>query len=259
MIGAVIASQSRSGTVGLVAMVLVLVGERREAQRPASFAAPRWRQCWRCRLMPSSLLARGIVEHHRREAQDETGSREARAILSGNRVDAFVDHPLTGVGAGQFKNYNPTDGEEAWRETPQRPAAGRRRARHLRPDRFVFLIVRGLRWPRSRRGGCCGELRMAAAAISATARVPAPAVITPERSRALDAHAAAMSAALAGWFVCALFASVAYNWTFYYLLALATVPREICSHGLATPDFSRARLPAATQAAVGLQRMSARH
>ena len=42
-----------------------------------------------------------------------------------------------------------------------------------------------------------------------------------------------MSAALAGWFVCALFSSVAYNWTFYYLLALAIAPREILLDRLA--------------------------
>ena len=29
----------------------------------------------------------------------------------------FVEHPLTGVGAGQFKNYNPPDRLEPWRET----------------------------------------------------------------------------------------------------------------------------------------------
>ena len=29
----------------------------------------------------------------------------------------FLAHPLTGVGAGQFKNYNPPDRLEPWRET----------------------------------------------------------------------------------------------------------------------------------------------
>ena len=43
-----------------------------------------------------------------------------------------------------------------------------------------------------------------------------------------------MTAALAGWFFCALFASVAYNWTFYYLLALAIAPREILT-AIASP------------------------
>jgi hypothetical protein len=50
----------------------------------------------------------------------------------------------------------------------------------------------------------------------------------PESERAAFAiHQIAMSASVAGWFVCALFGSVAYNWTFYYLLGLAIAPREI--------------------------------
>jgi hypothetical protein len=36
-----------------------------------------------------------------------------------------------------------------------------------------------------------------------------------------------MAAGLAGWFVCAMFASVASNWTFYYVLALAVAGREL--------------------------------
>ena len=37
----------------------------------------------------------------------------------------------------------------------------------------------------------------------------------------------AMTVGLIGWFVCALFASVAYNWTFYYVLALIVSAREL--------------------------------
>ena len=36
-----------------------------------------------------------------------------------------------------------------------------------------------------------------------------------------------MIAGLVGWTVCAFFASVAFNWTFYYVLALAVAGREI--------------------------------
>jgi hypothetical protein len=36
-----------------------------------------------------------------------------------------------------------------------------------------------------------------------------------------------MTAGLVGWFVCSMFASVAYNWTFYYLLALIVAAREL--------------------------------
>ena len=72
----------------------------------------------------------------------------------------------------------------------------------------------------------------------------------------LSAHAAAMTAALAGWFVCALFASVAYNWTFYYLLALAAAPREYPRDRLARPRSAAARRQAAPRDAGGA-RMSA--
>ena len=55
----------------------------------------------------------------------------------------------------------------------------------------------------------------------------------------LDGHSAAMAASLVGFFVCAFFSSVAYTWTFYYLLALAAAPRDIL----------RARVPAAARSA----------
>ena len=42
-----------------------------------------------------------------------------------------------------------------------------------------------------------------------------------------------MTAGLIGWFVCSLFASVAYNWTFYYLLALIVVGHELARDRLA--------------------------
>ena len=40
-------------------------------------------------------------------------------------------------------------------------------------------------------------------------------------------HSVAMTAGFLGWLVCSLFASVAYNWTFYYLLALIVASREM--------------------------------
>jgi hypothetical protein len=50
--------------------------------------------------------------------------------------------------------------------------------------------------------------------------------LPPAEHETLLVHSVALSAALAGWLVCALFASVAYHWTFYYLLALAAAPRD---------------------------------
>ena len=40
-------------------------------------------------------------------------------------------------------------------------------------------------------------------------------------------HTVAMTAGLVGWFICSMFASVAYNWTFYYVLALIVSAREL--------------------------------
>ena len=36
--------------------------------------------------------------------KDDTGSREARRQLLRESFQAFIENPLTGVGAGQFKN-----------------------------------------------------------------------------------------------------------------------------------------------------------
>jgi hypothetical protein len=44
---------------------------------------------------------------------------------------------------------------------------------------------------------------------------------------ALYAYSAGMTAGLVGWFVCSQFGSVAYSWTFYYLLALIVATREL--------------------------------
>ena len=96
---------------------------------------------------------------------------------------------------------------------------------------LLYLIVRGALCVRESRR----LLRQAApkrtAAVVARTRLgkapPRGPRLSPAEYDFLDAHSAAMAAALAGWFVCALFASVAYNWTFYYLLALAAAPRDI--------------------------------
>jgi len=43
----------------------------------------------------------------------------------------------------------------------------------------------------------------------------------------LETNARGMLAAMVGWTVCSLFASVAFNWTFYYVLALSVAGHEI--------------------------------
>jgi hypothetical protein len=52
-----------------------------------------------------------------------------------------------------------------------------------------------------------------------------------------------LSAGLIGWFVCAMFASVAYNWTFYYLLALVVAARELARDRFPLPGQKRISVP----------------
>jgi hypothetical protein len=56
---------------------------------------------------------------------------------------------------------------------------------------------------------------------------PLALVMRDEDRRSLYASTAALTAGLLGWFTCAMFASVAYSWTFYYLLALIVATREL--------------------------------
>ena len=114
MFGAIVASHSRSGALGLVAMS----------------------GCWACSLLhrrPGLVIGGLIVVSlaaplppasywHRiasitDESKDDTGSREARRHLLHESFQAFIENPLTGVGAGQFKNWNPEGRLEPWRES----------------------------------------------------------------------------------------------------------------------------------------------
>jgi O-antigen ligase len=186
-------------------------------------------------MLPASYWARlsSITD----DSKDDTGSKEARSQLLRESYEAFLENPLTGVGAGQFKNWNPKGREQPWRESHDvlmQVAAELGIAGLLL---MCYLIVRsGLavketrrllrRTTHRRRRGRPG-----------TVAPPAPR-LTPEEATFIDGYSAAMAASLAGWLVCALFASVAYNWTFYYLLALAAAPR----------DFMLARLTIARRA-----------
>src|SRR5207253_2699830 len=77
---------------------------------------------------------------------------------------------------------------------------------------FCFLIIRG--------GIAAAAARRLLARPKKHASDPLRLVMSDADRQRLYSHTVAMTAGLVGWSVCALFASVAYNWTFYYLLAL---------------------------------------
>ena len=141
-------------------------------------------------------------------------------------IDTFLERPITGVGAGQFKNYNPPGRKERWRETHNALIQVAAETGIFGLAAFVFLIVRGAMaaartrrlLSRPRKRGAPDPLRL---------------TMSDDDRRSLYAYAAAMTAGLVGWFICALFASVAYSWTFYYLLALIVATRELARVRLA--------------------------
>ncbi len=219
MVGAIVASQSRSGTIGLVVMTFVM-GLHLVRRKPAAALSAVLVLVLALPLVPSSYWYRlsSITD----ETQDQTGSREARRTLLRESFVAFLQNPITGVGAGQFKNYDPDGREQPWRESHNIVLQVGAELGILGVCALLFLMTRGalagvrtqrlirrLRGPRSG----TGDPRAALPALSR------------QEFEWFEGHAASMTAALVGWFFCALFASVAYNWTFYYLLALATVPR----------------------------------
>jgi len=230
MVGAVVASHSRSGFLGLAAMLMILLWQLGRS-KPALIGATAIAAVVLLPFAPDSYWER--VASITDDDKDATGSREARRLLLGEAYRAFLDHPLTGLGAGQFVNYNPPGRVETWRETHNVVLQVAAELGILGVTVFLFLIYRALiagRQARQMLPLATGTPRRSRWGQSSAAP---PAVISQADAQFFEAHTAALAAAVAGWFLSALFASVAYHWTFYYLLALAIAPREIIADRLA--------------------------
>ena len=230
MIAAVITSHSRSGFVGLAGMILILAWQMGR-RHPRFLVAAALSVLAVLPFTPGSYWDR--MASITNEDLDPTGSREARRVLLDEAWTTFLDHPATGVGAGQFVNYNPPNRREPWMEAHNVVLQVASELGAVGVAIFLFLVYRALIAGRQAR-----RLLPRALGIPKTTRwgdvqKAGPAVVTPAEARFFEAHTATLTAALAGWFFSALFASVAYQWTFYYLLALAIAPREIITDRLA--------------------------
>ncbi len=230
MVGAIVCTKSRSGFLGLLAMCAV-VAFYTVRVRPGVVLAGVLACALAVPVMPSSFWDR--MDSIMNGEEDTSGSREARLRLFNQGLQVFADNPLTGVGAGQFKNYNdPGVTAEKWRVTHDVWLQVASELGIFGLLTFAFLVVRSyratfaaMRMLRSRR-------RSRAAPAGRPERAgPDPSDVSAsltERDRAiLDQNAKGMLAAMIGWTVCSMFASVAFNWTFYYVFALAVAGREI--------------------------------
>ena len=229
----VVFTKSRSGSLGLLAMGILLVYYGRQMRRGFGVAA-----VVACLLavpaLPDSFWQRmgGILD----PAKDDTGSREARRTVMKEAWAVFLERPFTGIGAGQFQNYNPSWKKEKWRQSHNLLLQVAAETGIFGITAFVFLIVVGFRAALSTRR-----------TLTRLARAPAvrASVDTDRQVHVLRLHATALVAGLAGWFVCSLFSSIAYNWTFYYLIGLAAVARDLTRPLAArVPAASRSRVTA---------------
>jgi O-antigen ligase len=245
MMGAIVASGSRGGSLGFVAMLIVLAITV-VRQRPALVFAGALAVMCSLPLVPSSYWQR--IASITDESKDDVQSSQARKRLYAESFDAFVQNPLTGVGAGQFKDWNPSKRAEAWHESHNvwLQVAAELGLGGLAI--FLFLLFRAFY------------------AVSQTKRLVARArrhdAIAKDEAVTFDAYAAAMTASLMGWLVCSMFSSVAYSWTFYYLLALAATPRDLLrargpAHAASRRWATRAAALAAPRAALSGGRVGA--
>jgi O-antigen ligase len=220
MLATVVFTKSRGGFLGLAVALLTLVVLGRKV-RPGFGTMAVVAVLCATPFMPSTFWERmSSIVDDRKDKEEFTGTREARWTVMKEGMRTFAEFPLTGVGAGQFQNYNPPGRKEAWRETHNAPIQVAAETGVLGLAAFMFLVVsagvgahrtrRLIEGPRRR-----GQPDTLAAVMSNTDRT------------IMRGHTVAMTAGFLGWFVCSMFASVAYNWTFYYLLALIIASREM--------------------------------
>jgi O-antigen ligase len=224
MIATVLFTKSRAGLLGLAAVMLVIVIEGRKL-RPGLGVAALVGLLAATPFMPTWFWMRlGSITN---AEQDESGSRQARKDLMWEGWQTFIEHPLTGVGAGQFKNYNPPDRLEPWRETHNVLLQVAAELGVFGLLAFLFLVWQAFSalWWTRRLFGSTGARARPPTVEPGT--VPVTDAFRPEEREWMRMHAAAMSASLVGWIVCAQFASVGYYWTFYYLFALVVAGREL--------------------------------
>jgi O-antigen ligase len=220
MLATIVFTKSRGGLLGLGAAVLALAVMGRWVRQgfgttvliAVLIATP---------FAPASFWERmASIIDEKQDKQEFTGSREARRLVMSDGIDAFFEFPITGVGAGQFKNYNPAERQAKFLETHNVIIQVAAETGIVGLLAFLFLIWRAIKaaWETKR-------LTRDTQWMSWMRKIR-----RADAARALAEHTVGMQAGLVGWLVCSMFASLAYNWTFYYVLALLVAARELAEH-----------------------------
>jgi O-antigen ligase len=219
MLATIVFTKSRGGLIGLAAMfvVLLILGQKIRRGFGAAavvailVAAP---------FAPASFWERmSSITDDQKDKQEFTGTRETRSNLMQAGIDTFFERPLTGVGAGQFQNYNPSWRKQQWNETHNALIQVAAETGIVGLLAFTFLIVAAWR--------AAATTRRLLARPGRRHPDPVQAVFDDSDREWLYGNAVGMTAGLVGWFVCSMFASIAYNWTFYYLLALIVAASQL--------------------------------
>ena len=210
----IIFTKSRGGFIGVTAMGLVVMYYMLR-ERPGVIFAVLFVMLVAMPVVPNSFWDR--MSSITNPDEDETGSREQRIQLYRQGLQVFAENPLTGIGAGQFQNYDGKMMTTRWHATHSVWLQVGAELGIFGLLTFGFLVWRALAAGLAARRLIRGPTRKNRPAST----------LTPEERRIIDLNAKGMIAGLTGWFVCAFFASVAFNWTFYYVLALAVAGKEI--------------------------------
>ena len=224
MLGTLVFTKSRSGLVGFAVMLPVFLVVSRSLT-PATILGGILTCMLLVPMMPQSFFDRmaSITD----ASKDETGSREARRVLLEQAITVFLEHPITGVGAGQFQNFGPPGRAEKWRVTHNAVLQVAAEIGIFGLIAFLFLVYRGFSAAWWTRKALAWTHRRIPKRRANGAPVDAEDGLEPHERVFLDTTACALFASMAGWFACAQFASVAFNWTFYYVLGLAVCTRQV--------------------------------
>ena len=237
MLATIVFTKSRGGIIGLAAMfvALLVLGQKIRRGFGATavvailVAAP---------FAPASFWERmSSITDDQKDKQQFTGTRETRTNLMQAGIDTFLERPFTGVGAGQFQNYNPPWRKQQWNETHNALIQVAAETGIVGLLAFTFLIGAAYR-------AAAATRRLLARPRRAWMADPIQTVISDADRQWLFAYAVAMTAGLIGWFVCSMFASLAYNWTFYYLFALIVAAYQLTRDCVAAGRSLQVHAPA---------------